>query len=255
MEDLKHTATDVWRRQNLPAYIPSRNFAAAVLDLAVRPEDRDGEPPPPLTVDALRLTVSKMDDTSPIKPLLRTALDGVEKDVGEVRKNLEAWYNASMDRVSGWYKRRTQLILFGLGLLTAAMFNIDTVWVAGRLSTDKAYRQAVVAQAGTIVARSAAPRDGEAASLPERFGALRTELEATGALMGWWPPQLAGCGSPADPCIWHVGQMLLGWLATALAVTLGAPFWFDVLNKFIVIRSTVKPSEKSRPEASKDRQT
>jgi hypothetical protein len=46
----------------------------------------------------------------------------------------------------------------------------------------------------------------------------------------------------------------LGWLITALAVMLGAPFWFDVLNKFMVIRSTVKPYEKSPPEASEDRQ-
>ena len=41
-----------------------------------------------------------------------------------------------------------------------------------------------------------------------------------------------------------------GWLITALAVMLGAPFWFDVLNKFMVIRSTVKPREKSQEEGS-----
>ena len=34
---------------------------------------------------------------------------------------------------------------------------------------------------------------------------------------------------------------------------LGAPFWFDVLNKFMVIRATVKPREKSPDEASEDR--
>ena len=44
----------------------------------------------------------------------------------------------------------------------------------------------------------------------------------------------------------------LGWLLTALAVSMGAPFWFDLLNKFIVIRSTVKPKEKSPEEKSKD---
>jgi hypothetical protein len=37
-----------------------------------------------------------------------------------------------------------------------------------------------------------------------------------------------------------------------LAISLGAPFWFDLLNKFIVVRSTVKPQEKSPPEPSKD---
>jgi hypothetical protein len=44
----------------------------------------------------------------------------------------------------------------------------------------------------------------------------------------------------------------LGWLLTALAVSLGAPFWFDMLNKIIVVRSTVKPKEKSPDEKSKD---
>jgi hypothetical protein len=39
---------------------------------------------------------------------------------------------------------------------------------------------------------------------------------------------------------------------TAFAITLGAPFWFDVLNKIMVVRSTVKPAEKSGDEASKD---
>ena len=50
----------------------------------------------------------------------------------------------------------------------------------------------------------------------------------------------------------------LGWLLkiagilfTGFAVSLGAPFWFDVLNKVMVIRSTVKPDEKSPDEASK----
>ena len=47
---------------------------------------------------------------------------------------------------------------------------------------------------------------------------------------------------------------MIGWLITALAVSLGAPFWFDMLNKIIVVRSTVKPQEKSGTEASKDPQ-
>jgi hypothetical protein len=47
---------------------------------------------------------------------------------------------------------------------------------------------------------------------------------------------------------------LPGWLLTALAITLGAPFWFDLLNKIMVIRSTVKPHEKSPEESSEDRQ-
>jgi len=45
--------------------------------------------------------------------------------------------------------------------------------------------------------------------------------------------------------------ILGGWILTAIAVSLGAPLWFDLLNKFMVVRSTVKPREKSSEEASK----
>jgi hypothetical protein len=47
---------------------------------------------------------------------------------------------------------------------------------------------------------------------------------------------------------------LPGWLLTALAVSLGAPFWFDLLNKLMVIRSTRKPDEKSTSPATKNLQ-
>ena len=50
------------------------------------------------------------------------------------------------------------------------------------------------------------------------------------------------------------GSHLVGWLLTAFAATLGAPFWFDILNKVMVIRATVKPREKSGEEGSEDRQ-
>jgi hypothetical protein len=41
-------------------------------------------------------------------------------------------------------------------------------------------------------------------------------------------------------------------LLTAVAVSLGAPFWFDVLNKFIAFRSSGKPPEKTiRGEAGR----
>ncbi len=48
-------------------------------------------------------------------------------------------------------------------------------------------------------------------------------------------------------------ETLAGWLITAAAISLGAPFWFDLLNKFMVVRSTIKPSEKSPVEKSKDK--
>jgi hypothetical protein len=102
----------------------------------------------------------------------------------------------------------------------------------------------------------------------------RAELDKVGMPVGWlevsnpqqaWFQKLApvqrcqvGSIKVAEPvdCTetrYSVLRMVVGWLVTAFAVMLGAPFWFDLLNKFMVIRSTVKPREKSREEGSEDR--
>jgi len=60
--------------------------------------------------------------------------------------------------------------------------------------------------------------------------------------------------APKD-AIFSALTILAGWVMTALAISFGAPFWFDLLNKFMVVRSTVKPHEKSPEEGSEDRQT
>lgn len=84
------------------------------------------------------------------------------------------------------------------------------------------------------------------------------ELERLGLPMGWRPPRDPWPGfNPFAKGFWNAwGKQTYehgwGWLLTALAISLGAPFWFDLLNKFIVIRSTVKPKEKSQEEQSKD---
>jgi len=83
------------------------------------------------------------------------------------------------------------------------------------------------------------------------------ELEALGLPIGWKLEEWPGLHfwQPVDFVTrWYPPFRLhfFGWLLTALAISLGAPFWFDLLNKFIVVRSTVKPKEKSPEEKSKD---
>jgi hypothetical protein len=45
--------------------------------------------------------------------------------------------------------------------------------------------------------------------------------------------------------------MALGWLITAFAVSLGAPFWFDLLNKFVNVRASGKAPEEA-PKSPKE---
>jgi hypothetical protein len=67
-------------------------------------------------------------------------------------------------------------------------------------------------------------------------------------------PKVAAGLQATFPQSWEGWLMkLLGWILTTIAVSLGAPFWFDMLNKVMVIRATVKPTEKSPDEPPVDR--
>jgi hypothetical protein len=228
------------RGRNLPSYIPSRNFALAVMDLAARgpvnaqDENRDHVP---LDVETLRRNVGNIQSPE-VRRVLLTALDSAQGDLDAVRLTLQAWYDSSMDRVSGWYKRSTQWIIFGIGLSVAVIMNVDTVDITKFLYTNKAARSAIVADAQVAAADTAFRHSG--------YPQARARLTDESLL----PIGLEHVKTPRD-----VLHHIIGWFVTALAVTMGAPFWFDLLNKMMVIRSTVKPHEKSPEESSEDRQS
>jgi hypothetical protein len=222
-----------------PSYIPSRNFALALLDIAARGADATDVQQatgtaPPISLDGIRLSVSKIGN-APVQRAILAALDTAEGSLVRAQQNLEEWYDSAMDRVSGGYKRQTQKILLGVGLLLAILTNVDAIAVTKRLYQDKPVRDAVVQQA---VAYTAAHPDSARA-----IAALQARLDSLPLPIGW----------PRHPQGWEIATMILGWLITGLAVSLGAPFWFDLLNKFMVIRATVKPKEKSPEEGSEDR--
>lgn len=226
-----------------PAYIPSRNFAIALLDLvgAGGGDQRasDSQLMETLRANAMTLRPGKVRDA------ILVALAEGGNDFDRARKSLEAWFDAGMDRVSGWYKRESQIVLILIGLVTAIGFNIDAVRIAGTLASNNSVRQQILLRAEdqrqALDPRQAAKPD------PADIKAAKASL---GTLIGWknhprWELTGAGAG--------RLALIVAGWLLTSIAISLGAPFWFDVLNKFMVIRATVKPYEKSPPEGSEDR--
>lgn len=243
------------RGHTLPSYIPSGNFATALLDMAVRGTDTDvvsSDPASPvITLQAVRDGVLNLQNQA-VQRVLLTAVDQAQGDIGRAQANLEAWYNGSMDRVSGWYKRATHWVIFWIALVVAAALNVNTVTIADYLYRNDAARAAIVDRAEGATT--------DTAFLSHSYTQTRALLDSLdlpiGWQNGWGAPRPHGLAGPADSPLWNdVFGPILGLLLTALAATLGAPFWFDVLNKVMVIRSTVKPREKSRDEASEDRQT
>lgn len=262
---------DPWKRlrrgTNLPAYIPSRNFATALLDLAARGEAVTDALGGAVTVDSIRSGILANIPNERVQRAILLALDQAKGDLDQARANIEAWFDSGMDRVSGWYRKQTQWILFMMGLAVAVTLNVDTIQIARSLYEDDSARALIVAEAQAAVEAGAKDDAKNTQALTKALGCdaaqrqqgmscAQTKLEKLGLPIGWegyvWPTQVK-----KEHRLESFGLFLMslvGWLLTALAVTLGAPFWFDALNKMMVIRSTVKPHEKSPEEASEDRQ-
>ena len=243
---------------NLPSYIPAKNFALALMDIAARGPDTDevsSDPNAPvISLANIRLNIANIRNPAVQRSLL-TAVDSAQGDLNQAQANIEAWYDSSMDRVSGWYKRSTQWVIFWIGLTVAVGLNINTITIADYLYRNDSVRASIVARAQTAVADSAL--------MTQSYQAVKTGLDSLALPIGW----SGGWGSPKSESVsldltqWRKFDVwnyllapILGWLLTAFAATMGAPFWFDLLNKVMVIRSTVKPHEKSPEESSEDRQ-
>jgi len=223
------------KTHNLPSYIPSHNFALAVMDIAGGVAGAVAATATGTAV--LRAGILQKLPPSNAQTALLALVDAAGGDLVCARENIEKWYNSSMERVSGWYKRRAQVIILVLGLAVAVGVNASTIDIAQKLATDTAVRNSLVPLAQAAVASKDAAQQ---AQTPEKspsqvISDQLAQLNQTGLPVGW------SNGFPKEtPRQW---SLVFGWLLTAIAVSLGAPFWFDMLNKFISFRTALKPAD------------
>jgi hypothetical protein len=267
-----------------PSYIPARTFSLALWNLATTEAAKGKEVAAGVTQDlkSIRNLIASLDEQKygKIKTSLLTLIDEAGTDINKARANIEGWYNDAMDRVSGWYKRRTHWILIVMGLIAAMLLNVDTINVTRALWYNDTLRHSVVAASENYIKpptpttdKTGTDAEAQAKAAFEKVIDVRGEINKLGLPIGWvykpdrsddkyrdnqalYDKDLADYGK--DPRRFPEGGYnwllkVLGILFTALAVSQGAPFWFDLLNKFMVVRSTIKPHEKSQEQPSKDK--
>lgn len=177
-----------------------------------------------------------------LKALLISAkaeVDQWDSAVTAFRVSIERWFDDTMDRVSGWYKRKAQLIILGLAVVICLALNVDTFTIANSLYRDTNLRASVVAAAE---AQAQKPVSEEAES-ELNVSELSGELLDLKLPIGWSARDGDARSVPGDFIGWVV--KLLGVLFTALAVALGAPFWFDLLNRLVNLRLSGKQPVKA----------
>lgn len=214
---------------------------------------REGIPEAQELVDELRGSVDRL-PSGRLREVLGGTLTRAGSDLDRWREGIEAWFDDKMDRVSGWYGRRTRWWLFVYGILIVLMLNADTALVARTLWGDATLRDAIVAQAGVVVASGGT---SEPCEDPECVAERLEQVKALDLPLGWPDLRLGDWGGDAyrnEVRVPHnAAEVLLkifGLVATAAALTLGAPFWFDLLNKITNFRVSGPPPARSTPSTS-----
>lgn len=254
-----------------PSYIAPENFAMAIADVLLmrarvpkaEGDDRFG---PQLTVEALRSSLqSPALMGSPIADALRPIIDRAGNNLELALQGIQSWFNAAMDRVSGWYKTRTHKMLFVVGLAVAALCNVDAIEIATTLNQSPALRgslfdiaksAATTGKVGSVDVgelKTRPPTTAEWESLRPVFESLRSN-DTNGLPIGYACLGVAlraeHADTPWNTCVKEIGRTwreksvtdgifkFLGWALTAFAGTLGAGYWFGWLVKAINIRGS-----------------
>ncbi|GAL84668.1 hypothetical protein Solca_3414 [Sporocytophaga myxococcoides] len=251
LEAVKHKFTE----SQLPSYLSAENFATTIINML---KERGAG-----TSVSEQIDYSFRFNTCQIQQETLKQLTNLYNDSGRdeflFQKKLESWFDATMDRASGWYKRKIQWILFLVGFVIAIMFNVDSIAITRKLSADKTARDKVISMA--LQSRDSSQSSDYILnskfydSQPAKYKTLLAEADSANMVMG------IGWDNLPDSEIrfWRftlkaklpyhalnpLGSNFWGLVITAIALSLGAPFWFDLLKKVVSIRGAgVKPEKK-----------
>lgn len=267
-----------------PSYVPSRNFALAVIDTLSA-----GSKAPIFT--QVEQEIGKIQDGM-VKKALLALLRQAGGDLDGLKTGLATWYDDAMDRLSGVYKRQSQARAIMCGVFFAVALNVDSIQIAETLWTQDGLRAQVVASAQSFSQKYAGHPNADAQA---QFDSSMRTLSDLNLPIGWIPKPLPASTAKAPTCtpaqpstakgpaakclpvtppptpkatdkkpsnvfagirqtvvsawltvgehFWELGVggtllAMLGWIMTALAVSLGAPFWFDILQQVLNLRGT-----------------
>jgi hypothetical protein len=243
---------------SFPGAIPAENFATAILAHIGKNN---------LTIEAIKKAVEENKDSDSEFYTMLKALLSQNPSYEQLGKEIEKIFNNAMDRLTGWYKRNAKILSFIVALVICASLNIDTLTITKNLWNDKDKAEQIASFAATaskymekndsagVVFQNGIDTlafiKAENRTLTEsKAGKLISGIDTTGAKtsekqmvrsynilakldipIGWSKDNIP---RKTDNGWKNFGLWLLkvlGILVTSAAVSLGAPFWFDILNK------------------------
>ena len=161
--------------------------------------------------------------------------DNLENRLVQFQTEISSWFDRSMERASGVYRRNARGVAFLIGIAIAASLNADTFYIVSRLSKDPTIRASITRSAEQFTPQSAETIaedlttvrntvDQLVADLPLPLGRSEIVLQQQAIDAANWPVPIP--------------RRFFGWLVTGIAISMGSSFWFELLSKVVRVRST-----------------
>lgn len=292
---------------SMPSYLTSQNFAKALVDTLKKNSEQEN------LLERIKTGITGLPVGSDTRKHLESLLEDANNDLQKFRLFLEKWFDNTMERCIGWYKKNTQLLLLIIGFMVAVTFNANTFHIIRKLSKDEKAREQLVMLSASylkenqdVIEKLDSLKKSDAV-FPSKFDTLlsikedlRNDIARANSVISLsWPrmdsiriESISGgmsnremvridkkdstkgvyCPADVDKILFEkalekdkegaivqsehnhvyfrkgryfrsmVWKNFWGYLVTALFISLGAPFWFDLLNKVIKLRTSVAPT-------------
>lgn len=173
----------------------------------------------------------------------------LENFIDEIKKQ----FDLAMIRSSGVYKRNAKGVSLLIGLIIAIGGNVDTFYIVNTLYNNNTLRSNIVDQVSENSEKLNPQQidiclNKEQKEADECLNEFKTNInntveKITPLPIGWNIHFLKNLSLQKIllAIIW-LPIKLLGWCISAIAISMGAPFWFDLLGKVMNVRNTGRSS-------------
>ncbi|HFA50379.1 MAG TPA: hypothetical protein ENJ95_15305 [Bacteroidetes bacterium] len=221
------------RMSRAPEYLSAENFVSILTNTL----KKKGVP-----VDKVEDMIEGLPADSKLREVLEQFKEEGHQSVEAYKQRLGNWFDDVMSHTSGWYKRHLQFVTIFVGLGIAMVFNADSFSIYSHLTKNTAARESLSTLARTFAENNDALPELKNYADTLAYEDIKKEIQnftnsgefaqVSNILgLGWQEGDLL-----IGPMDWLV--RILGWLITALAISLGAPFWFSALKRIISINSS-----------------
>ncbi len=170
----------------------------------------------------------------------------VERATTQAYDRFQRWFGSAQDRAEQWFQIHVRMVTIVAAILVSVFLQLDTVEIYDKLRHEPKLVEALVKAApGTLQEGAAVQAQPDAEARDKAFADLKANIESTGFELlpnGWfarWPNEK----------LWWINH-LFGLALSAGLLTLGAPFWFNLLKNLMNLRPAVASLVEKRPTSA-----